>query len=731
MDKACLVLWIALLLTPFQLFGQRISRTQTDKTAKRLKIADQLFEQGKYYAAANYYGKIIVEVDSPYIAYQLAQANRYGRFYEYAALWYEDVAGHKKYPLARYWLGMMQKTNENYDKARSSFQKFVEEYTENDYYKERAKKEIQVCDSVQKLREHPVSYSVSHFKENINTSRSDFGAVEPQSNAFYYTSTVDKKIYGLTLFGWHIGGSDTVAVNRLFKVPRQDSFYYYSERTPLHIPLKEEEVNIGSPTFSADQKKLYFSICKGKYADQECKIYVTQKEEGTWSTPSPLPAPVNTKHSSNKNPMIIPYKNKSDVLLFASDRETGEGGYDIWYTRTSEHKGKEFSPPHNLGSTINSRNDEITPFYYKRQHRLYFSSNGYLSMGGYDVFSAKGSIDSAWQSPENVGYPINGGTDDYYFTKYYSDEKEQAYGFLSSNRKTGYKLNQQVSQSSSEDREGNAKKLSTCCDDVYYYRKEKTNDSLLVLTGALTDTASQSLDSVIISVNDQYGLEIYSDTAASKYVFELDFSRYKRFNITFSKKGYKDTAFSLTQQQFGTIRDSLHKAGQNSPYQLKRNIQLQSMTEAMVVRQEKFENTFLDSVIKAKQEQEDSTLGEKAYEIMLSQYGKDTLADLHYKVQVGAYEHPGPQLLTQLLFSLNVQKVSELETEETDFGVTRFLVGKDYDNLKEADHIRKKIIKEGAQQEDIIIKDSFVAPYYKGERIKMFTALKLLREKEK
>ena len=61
--------------------------------------------------------------------------------------------------------------------------------------------------------------------------------------------------------------------------------------------------------------------------------------------------------------------------------EGGEGGLDLYYSTIN---GDSYDRPVNLGPGINTSSDEITPFY--RDGTLYFSSEGYPSLGGFDIY---------------------------------------------------------------------------------------------------------------------------------------------------------------------------------------------------------------------------------------------------------------------------------------------------------------------------------------------------------
>jgi outer membrane protein OmpA-like peptidoglycan-associated protein len=97
-------------------------------------------------------------------------------------------------------------------------------------------------------------------------------------------------------------------------------------------------------------------------------------------------------------------------LYFASIRE-GNIGFDpnnptsdIYYS-TKDEKGN-WSKAKNLGPKINTPGNEKSPFIHSDSQTLYFSSDGHLGIGGYDIFFSK-FRDGDWMTPINIGYPIN------------------------------------------------------------------------------------------------------------------------------------------------------------------------------------------------------------------------------------------------------------------------------------------------------------------------------------
>jgi tetratricopeptide (TPR) repeat protein/outer membrane protein OmpA-like peptidoglycan-associated protein len=101
-------------------------------------------------------------------------------------------------------------------------------------------------------------------------------------------------------------------------------------------------------------------------------------------------------------------------LYFSSDMPGGIGGKDL-YKSVMDESGK-WSQPKNLGTRINSKFDEDYPFIYADNRTLYFSSNGWNTMGGYDIFKSIILEKGGSQKPKNLGYPINTTRDDYSFS---------------------------------------------------------------------------------------------------------------------------------------------------------------------------------------------------------------------------------------------------------------------------------------------------------------------------
>lgn len=98
----------------------------------------------------------------------------------------------------------------------------------------------------------------------------------------------------------------------------------------------------------------------------------------------------------------------NNILFFASDREGGYGGVDIWYMLKN---GENWSTPINAGANVNTECDDITPYITPKDDKLYFSTTGRDNIGGYDIFQISYHIADGKPvfegNPKNLGKPIN------------------------------------------------------------------------------------------------------------------------------------------------------------------------------------------------------------------------------------------------------------------------------------------------------------------------------------
>lgn len=169
--------------------------------------------------------------------------------------------------------------------------------------------------------------------------------------------------------------------------------------------------NEGSACLSSDGKTLIFSRCNAPESLGNCDLYISKKKrDDTWGEPKNMGKLINST-SWDSHPSLTP---SGDTLYFSSNRVGGFGLSDIYYA-LKDRKGN-WSRVLNAGPVINTRRNEVSPFFHHAQSVLYFSSDGHpLNFGDFDIYKTA-RTNFGFEEPRNIGPLVNGQASEYYFT---------------------------------------------------------------------------------------------------------------------------------------------------------------------------------------------------------------------------------------------------------------------------------------------------------------------------
>jgi len=246
------------------------------------------------------------------------------------------------------------------------------------------------------LVENPVSVVMQNIEFPINTDN-------------------DEYINYINPIGDYMMLTRRTMLSNLFdgRKPRYKEELMYSHTTDsswdnpelVSLPWKND-LDMGSLNLSTNGSSMYFTGCYWPIGYGSCDIYVSHNIGSKWLEPSNLGSSVNTNKWDSQP--IISSDNKK--LYFASKRPGGKGGSDIWMSIKLDNN--RWSPPINLGDSINTPKDEMSPFLHADGSTLYFSSTGHPGLGGYDLFISRQDELGRWSLAKNIGYPTNSRFDD-------------------------------------------------------------------------------------------------------------------------------------------------------------------------------------------------------------------------------------------------------------------------------------------------------------------------------
>lgn len=140
-------------------------------------------------------------------------------------------------------------------------------------------------------------------------------------------------------------------------------------------------------------------------------ISISSNSGNGWSRPANINIPYFLNKSGTLNGSITP---DNSIFVFSAETYGTHGVDDIYVSVNTNGK---WSEPKNLGTTINTQFQELSPYLSTDGKTLYFSSNGRKGSGGFDVYSSTRLDDSwtNWSEPVNMGASINSPGRELYF----------------------------------------------------------------------------------------------------------------------------------------------------------------------------------------------------------------------------------------------------------------------------------------------------------------------------
>jgi OOP family OmpA-OmpF porin len=498
--------WIFILLIVASATSFAQNRTET------IRKADILYENYKFYEAIEYYelaieeGRYIKE-----IAYKLASLYKNLDAPQQAEKWYKEVLKFKTkdYVLAKFEYALVLKQLGKYEKSISNFEEFIKFYHGNDKSEmiKIVDRHIKGCDRAM-MSENDPSFEVINLAK-ANSSYTDLSPYIFHDTLYFSNIRTDT-----TLIYEHKEG---VKVQMNLQKVGFDLIEDTIIGTVTNYGPKRatgDKSHYGGAVFAEEGKMMFLTKCiTNKNFENHCDIYGSKFIKNEWSTPIKLGPTVNSNSglTSSTHPCIAPHRRKGkNVLYFSSNQNGGLGGYDLWTVDVDNNF--VCSRAKNLGKKINSVGDEITPSYSEEFNTLFFSSNGLIGFGGFDIFRAK-KEGRRFKNPSALEGPFNTSTDEFFFRNYGPNKY-----ILISNRQGAKKYHRQY-----------------VLDDMFIIRK-KTVRKYLLAKVFLKDSIQTEIDGVKIKIVSIDG----SRTVSSK-------------NIT---RVFTGTEYTISTDLPGFINDS-------------------------------------------------------------------------------------------------------------------------------------------------------------------------------
>lgn len=499
--------------------------TQRAKQKSPLELAERYYNEGEYYTAALLYEQWLhpskkqtgptgfplnnkreriygggKQLSASELRYRQSECYRLANYWREAAEGYDACEKEEpgRFPDAKYWYAVCKRSLGHYDTARHTLKLLLASPELPANIKDLAEREWRTLEYINRQFSRPdtVLYRVRKIE-----------APGSGEKGFYAPTLLNDKRLLVTSTSANpdpVNGTNPYRGRLFYAVTSNGNV---DSMEPVTFEGENSFVNQGAATFSADGNHMYFTQWTKLSGKTVSSVFHATKLANGWTKPEALNG-VNLAGSNSKQPFCT---QDGKYLFFASDRPGGSGNFDIWYAPI--HADGSIGEASNAGNTINTEANEEAPFYHSGSETLVFSSDGRTGMGGYDLFAAKGNV-SAWQQPQNMGYPVNSSRDDrYFFSPQANDLLTDA--IFSSDRGAG------------------------CCLESYTVTRTAKNN---ILRGTIYDREDRSpIPGAVVTIKDVTGNTRTTTTGQDgKFEFDLDKNDKPVLELTVSREKYKD-----------------------------------------------------------------------------------------------------------------------------------------------------------------------------------------------
>ena len=405
------------------------------------------------------------------------------------------------------------------EKRFAECNKFLQKFLDSDYKKEKERNEAtDMIASASFFLEgfsKPVPFDPKPLQAICTPADEYLPIITPDNKFAYFTRSTFEVQKGLT--------SEPKRIER-FSVSNGLGENNFEKGIPMTAPFNKNN-NEGGATLSADNKNMYFTICKNDGGDLlNCDIWYSYFSKGVWAEIKNAGIAINGKNTWESQPSL---SSDGKTLYFASSREGGFGELDIWKS-TKDAKGM-WSTRENLGPEINTKGSEKSPFFHSDGKTLYFSSTGHQGYGGYDIYFSKLEDNNVWQIPKNIGFPINSEKDDLGF-------------FVSTDGKSGYFASDKIKGVGGW--------------DIYSFPlyKEARPERVVFVSGELRNEKNEIITDATVEIKNTRTKEVKNidvDSLTGKYVAVVAFNDDQL--ITVKKEGK-----AFTSQYLSTADSTLN-----------------------------------------------------------------------------------------------------------------------------------------------------------------------------
>lgn len=406
-----------------------------------------------------------------------------------------------------YELGKAYAYASRFDDAAAMFRKAIE-YKQKGV-SEQAHREIEVCQNAKELIKKPVNVEFYNIGNLVNTEYADYYPI---------VTSYDEKLYFTSRRKGNTGNTadqDGIITSDIWVSQNVNGVFQKPKNLGSKVNTIGDEQITG---LSADGSKLILYYDYGAKQFGDLQISINQKKE--FEAGKGLSGGVNSPYFETAGC----FGSSTSQIYFASNRPGGKGGRDIYVS--NELPDGTWSDALPI-EALNTPYNEDFPQISADGKTMYFSSEGFNSMGGFDIFkSTFDTVNNVWKEPVNMGYPLNSPYDELCFSTTLNEE----FGYTS-----------KISEEGAGDY------------DIYkVFFKDKSNGQQTIIKGRVIagDTLNRNVRATVYITHYADTVGIYTTKRNGKFLLVLPVNNYKISIVCKDYKPFEDDLFVYSGEYY-------------------------------------------------------------------------------------------------------------------------------------------------------------------------------------
>lgn len=317
------------------------------------------------------------------------------------------------HPFLNYYYGYAMQLEGNFGEAIKSYVAFETEYKKADNFTKFVSQRKRECAAAKKSTQAPVRAWIDNVQE-LNSAQDDIApSISTDGAEMVFTSNRPNKNQPNEVGGYDDDIYSSSLENGVWSAPQR-----------LNGPINSTMDDVSNTISYDGTKMLMHKQGEGGQTD----IFESKLSGLNWSEPVRMSTQISHQKSNEK---YACYNDDGWKIYFTRDNEGRTNGMEVMFSGMQSKIRQDYMGA-TMVQTVNSKFNEGPIYMTIDGETMYLASEGFESIGGYDIFISK-KVQGQWSPPVNMGYPINTPYDDFFF----APTANGKFAYIASNRAGG------------------------------------------------------------------------------------------------------------------------------------------------------------------------------------------------------------------------------------------------------------------------------------------------------